>query len=178
MADARSSIRPWWPVLVGPALLVLGVALLFVSDAVLYIGPFDRAAFGWTFCVPLLAIAPAASGLAGRWSSPTVTLAVAGAVAVGSGLFVLARLVATVHRMGCEPVDDPVRVAGHVLPLAAVTTAAYGVAVGLAYTNRSRPIVAGVVGVAGAIVGGTAMILTYAALFPGVTCVPTPAPLG
>jgi hypothetical protein len=178
MAVVRPSIRPWWPVLAGPALLVLGVVLLFVSDALLSIGPFDRATFGWAFCVPLLAIAPAASGLAGRWSSPTATVAIAGAVAIGSGLFVLGRLVATARQIGCESVDDPVRVAAHVLPLAVVTSLAYGIPAGLAYMKRSRPIVAGVAGVAAAIVGGVAMVLTFAALFPGVTCVPTPAPLG
>lgn len=42
-------------------LLVSAFALWWLSDRLLWIGPFDRAAFGWIFVVPIwLAVAPAA----------------------------------------------------------------------------------------------------------------------
>ena len=49
-------------------LLVVGLAgtLWFISDRLLYIGPLDRATFGWLVVVPIWAAAPAAAGYAWR----------------------------------------------------------------------------------------------------------------
>jgi hypothetical protein len=50
-----------------PLLVVGSAALLwFVSDRLLYVGPLDRATFGWGVVVPIWAAAPAAAGYAWR----------------------------------------------------------------------------------------------------------------
>jgi len=51
----------------GPLLVVgLAAALGLISDRLLYVGPLDRATFGWLVVIPVWALAPAAVGLAGR----------------------------------------------------------------------------------------------------------------
>jgi len=54
---------------VAPSLLVLALAIWFVSDRFVVIGPFDRATIGWAVVLPLLAIAPGAAALAGSSST-------------------------------------------------------------------------------------------------------------
>ena len=50
----------------GPLLVVgLAVALLQISGRLMYVGPLDRATFGWLVVFPVWALAPAAVGLAG-----------------------------------------------------------------------------------------------------------------
>ena len=170
MVPATSSDMRRWPLLVGPTLLALGVVLLFVSNALITIGPFDRATFGWAFCIPLLVLAPVASGLAGRWSGPRDARALAIVVAVGCGLFLLALLAATTHQIGCEPVSDPVRVGMHVLPLAISGAVAYAFPALVALTYRNRPARAFGAGLAAAVLGGGLMLLTLAFLYAGVSC--------
>lgn len=52
------------------ATVALGYALWSVSDRLLYIGPLDRAAFGWAVVVPVWALAPVAAALAWRRLTP------------------------------------------------------------------------------------------------------------
>lgn len=44
----------------------LAYLLSWVSDRLLYIGPFDRAAFGWFVVVPVWALTPLAAAVAWR----------------------------------------------------------------------------------------------------------------
>jgi hypothetical protein len=55
-------------------------ALWFLSDRLLYIGPLDRAAFGWAVVVPVWAIAPVAAAFAWRGLTPRSTSLAAAAV--------------------------------------------------------------------------------------------------
>jgi hypothetical protein len=76
-----------WPRIVMGAALPLGVAaiaylLWWISDRLLSIGPFDRAAFGWVVVIPTWIAAPVAAGLAWRRFDQPTTLAVAGLVGV------------------------------------------------------------------------------------------------
>jgi hypothetical protein len=48
------------------ALVALAYALWWVSDRLLYIGPLDRATFGWAVVVPVWLAAPVAAGFAWR----------------------------------------------------------------------------------------------------------------
>ncbi len=48
------------------ALVALAYALWWVSDRLLYIGPLDRAAFGWAVVIPVWLAAPVAAGFAWR----------------------------------------------------------------------------------------------------------------
>ena len=63
------------------AVVALAYALWWVSDRLLYIGPLDRAAFGWAVVVPVWLCAPIAAGLA--WRPLTVRATAAAAVMSG-----------------------------------------------------------------------------------------------
>jgi hypothetical protein len=61
-----------------------------MSDRLLYVGPLDRAAFGWLVVIPVWASAPVAAGFAWSRLSPRATTAasliVGGATAVAAAL--------------------------------------------------------------------------------------------
>jgi hypothetical protein len=82
--------------------LALAYGLWWISDRLLYIGPFDRAAFGWLVVVPVWALTPLATAFAWRrLSRRETTLA---ASVVGSILSLVATLlfwIAIAHP-GCE----------------------------------------------------------------------------
>jgi len=64
-APVRSSVGRL--ALVAPLLVVgLALGLWYLSDRLLYIGPLDRATFGWSVVVPIWALAPIAAGFAWR----------------------------------------------------------------------------------------------------------------
>lgn len=93
-------------------LAVAGVAygLWFLSDRLLYIGPLDRATFGWLVVVPVWAAAPAAAGLvwprlssAAQW----IVAAMCGLV-VGAAVTVLLWLDVTAPDCQFGPVRGPV----------------------------------------------------------------------
>ncbi len=65
-AFARSPIRFAVGVAVPLLLVALSYALWWVSDRLLYIGPLDRAAFGWAVVIPLWVGAPVAAGFTWR----------------------------------------------------------------------------------------------------------------
>lgn len=65
-------------------LVVLGLAYVLwkISDRLLVIGPFDRAAFGWTFVIPIWLAAPIVAGVAWRAMPDPVVRVAAAALAV------------------------------------------------------------------------------------------------
>lgn len=67
------------------ALVALAYALWWISDRLLYIGPLDRAAFGWAVVVPVWLAAPVAAGFAWRgltsWTRNIAALVVGALVA-------------------------------------------------------------------------------------------------
>ena len=78
MTQARQAVTP---------LLVVAVAfvLWWISDRLLYVGPLDRATFGWAVVVPLWAAAPTFAGFSWRRSAAgaRTRFATLGGVAVG-----------------------------------------------------------------------------------------------
>ena len=64
------------------AVVALAYALWWVSDRLLYVGPLNRAAFGWAVVVPVWLCAPIAAGLA--WRRLTVRATAAAAVLSGT----------------------------------------------------------------------------------------------
>ena len=73
----------------------LGVASLsymlwWISDRLLYVGPFDRAAFGWIVVIPLWVVAPVVGGFAWRRLSPW--LSAVAAIVVGVAISAAAAL--------------------------------------------------------------------------------------
>jgi len=173
VAGARAD----WRLLVGPGLLVVGVILLKVSNDLGGIGPLDRAAFGWLIPVPMLLLAPAAIGLAAR-SAPAgaarrlATLdGVILAVAVGIAWF------ASTKQVGCNQDPDTLRVVAASIPVPLVLGLGWAGAGWLSIRFAEQPIVAILAGVAGAIGASLAALLTFAVLFPGLSCAYVPPPV-
>jgi hypothetical protein len=81
---APSSQNPWPRIVVGVVvpLAVAGLAYLlwWISDRLLYVGPLDRAAFGWVVVIPTWIAAPVVAGFAWRMLDQRTTLAVAALV--------------------------------------------------------------------------------------------------
>jgi hypothetical protein len=83
-------IRNRWPDFVLAAVLPLAVAacsyaLWWISDRLLYIGPLDRAAFGWAVVIPVWIAAPTVGGLAWGRLDRRASLGVAALVALVVG---------------------------------------------------------------------------------------------
>jgi hypothetical protein len=152
--------------------VLLAIALLKISNELLYIGPLDRAAFGWSVPIPLLLLAPAVAGLAARRTGPRAAVAAIAVVAVAIGLALTAALVASVDHIGCEPVDDKLRILAHVAPIGIVAGAGFAIAGLVALNLRAKPVVAVAAAIVAAIAGGVLTLLAFALAFPGVTCVP------
>jgi hypothetical protein len=63
-------------------ILLLAYGLWWISDRLLYVGPLDRAAFGWVFVVPLWLSAPVVAGF--LWKAVSTRQARYAALVVGS----------------------------------------------------------------------------------------------
>jgi hypothetical protein len=102
-STADRALGFWWRVITPLAVLVLAFVLWMISDRLLYVGPFDRAQFGWLVVVPLLAAAPAIAGLAWQGMSNRRLLiagvAVTGLVGVAAGTLLAAAIIG--ERSGC-----------------------------------------------------------------------------
>ena len=91
------------------AVVALAYALWWLSDRVGYIGPLDRAAFGWAVVIPVWLAAPIVAGLAWRRLSPRgsiVAAVVFGAIVSGTAAVLFWQAVAF---PSCEfPVRAPI----------------------------------------------------------------------
>jgi hypothetical protein len=161
---------------VAEPLTVVGLAFVLwqMSDRLLYIGPLDRATFGWVVVIPIWAMAPLAAGFAWRHLSPRATRLAAATCALILGGLGAAFFWQAVAFPGCE--YGPVRGAsGWVLPglaLGAVLGGGFALAGLAACTSvrASRPwraLAVGVVGQVGLLV--LAIILTFG-LSIGAAC--------
>lgn len=162
------------------ALLSLAYALWAVSDRLLQIGPFDRAAFGWIFVMPVWLLAPGVAGLA--WSrrpatsDAVATLIVGGAVAAASGLL----LANSITFANCAPVVSWTDNLPASLAIGAVIGAgpAIGSLAAASVAGRLgglRRIVAAVAtGAMISVVGFFAALVTFVLFFPPISCAPVP----
>ncbi len=162
------------------ALLTLAYALWTISDRLLQIGPFDRAAFGWIFVMPISWLAPGIAGLA--WSGmPTArrrlaAIIVGGTVAVVAGVL----LANAVDQVGCAPVtswtdDLPGSLAvGAVIGAGPALGALLAAAVAIRTKGAWRPVAAIATGGIIGFVSLFAAIMTLVLVFPPVTCAPVP----
>lgn len=168
---ADSPVRP---LLVAPILVVTATVLLAISNAMVYVGPFDRATFGWLVPIPMLLVAPGIAGLAARWSGYRPAALAIGLVGVCLGLLLTGLLVATVDRLGCEPAADKVRVLGYVAPAGLLFGAAFAFAGLVALRLRARPVVAVILGAVSLLGGWFLTIIAGGLLFQGVSCAYVP----
>jgi hypothetical protein len=158
------------------AMLALAYALWAISDRLLQIGPFDRAAFGWIFVAPLLWLAPGVAGFA--WAPMPPKRQWIAAILVGATVALVSAvlLANAIDYANCAPVTSWTDNLPRSLAVGIVVGAgpALGAVVVASVANRLtglRRIVAAVA--TGAIIGFAvffAAILTFAALFPLISC--------
>jgi hypothetical protein len=84
------------------AVVALAYGLWWLSDRLVYIGPFDRAAFGWAVVIPVWVSAPIAAGFAWRRLSARRTLVAAITVGAAVGAATAALLWQSVAYPACE----------------------------------------------------------------------------
>jgi hypothetical protein len=160
------------------ALLALAYALWAISDRLLWIGPFDRAAFGWIVVAPLSWLAPGIAGLA--WSPMPKERQLVAALIVGGTVAAVATalLANSIDYANCAPVTS----LAEVLP----ASIAIGVVIGLgpalgsfvaaSVAGRLSGLgrVAAAVATGGLIgfVGLFAAVLTFVFFFPLISCAP------
>jgi hypothetical protein len=85
LSDPSRSATPvrWAVALLTPlAGVVLAYVLWWISDRLLYIGPLDRAKFGWLVVMPVWSITPVAAGYAWRTLDQRQSAVAAGVVAL------------------------------------------------------------------------------------------------
>lgn len=94
---------------VGAPLAVVGAAvgLWVISDRLPFIGPLDRATFGWSVVVPLWAVAPIAAAIAWRRLSPRTLRLAAAACGLVVGVPVSILLWQAAAFPACSPARPP-----------------------------------------------------------------------
>jgi hypothetical protein len=164
--------------LIGPGLLVLGLASLKLSDVLVSVGPLDRAQFGWSVPVPMLLLAPGMIGVAARWSGRRSARRVAVTTGALFGIVLGVAWFAGTTQVGCDPHPALATRILAAIPIPLVLGVGWALAGWAAIGQAERPFRAIVVGAAVAIATGVVMIVVWAALFPGVTCAPGAVPVG
>ena len=158
---------------VAPLLLLLGLAIWFVADRLVTIGPFDRAQIEGVVVLPLIAIAPGAAAIAGSGStSPGLARLVVVAVSAAIALFVVIGLAATVTFLDCRPVTSPLQVVPRTLPTALVLGVGFALSAAAAWgpALRGRGVVALLVSAAVWIVAAALGLFVLFASFPPLSC--------
>jgi hypothetical protein len=158
---------------IAPLLLLLAVAVWFVSDRLVTIGPFDRAKIGWAVVVPLLALAPGAAALAGSGStSPGLARRVVAGTSIVTVLFVVFVLASAITFIDCRPATGPLEVVPRTLPTAFVLGIGFAISAGAASgpALHGRRFVALVVGAAVWVVAAALGLFAFFVSFPPLSC--------
>ena len=82
----------------------------------------------------------------------------------------------SIGRIGCDPDPGPVRIALASAPAPLVLGVVWAIAGRAAVRRSDRPLVALAVGTVGAVLAGLAALMTFALMFPGVSCAYVPPP--
>ena len=152
-----ASGRDSWPryvagVAVPLALAGLVFVLWWISDRLLYVGPLDRAAFGWVVVVPLWIASPVAAGFVWRtldWRTTRVIAALVGTVIAGAAALLLWQAVAFPN-CGTGAIRTPLEWVMPSLLVGAVVGGGVALSgtVSAGLTRQGRPIAAVFVGAA------------------------------
>jgi hypothetical protein len=161
------------------ALVALPYALWWISDRLLYVGPLDRATFGWAVVIPVWLAAPVAAGFA--WRSLSSRTRGAAALVVGAVVAIVAAVLfwQSVAYPNCEygathtPAEWilPSLVLGSMIGGGLVVSALVTSAVG----RQGRPWFAVVVGAGVELVLVFAAIVTAGIMLAGPGCQRPPA---
>ncbi len=156
-----------WPGILAAIVLPLAVAatacaLWWISDRLLYVGPLDRAAFGWVVVIPTWIAAPLVAGLVWRRLDPGTTRAAAVAIAVLVASVAAVLLWQAIAFPACEfgSVHTPQEMIPPSLLFGAVVGGGFALSglVATGFARRGRPVAALVVG------AGTELLMVAAAL--------------
>jgi hypothetical protein len=173
MGEDACRSRPLATLMIAPSLLVLAVAVWFVSDRLVTIGPFDRAKIAWAVVLPLLAIAPGVAALAGSSSTSQglARLVVAG-TSVVTGLFVVFGLASAITVVDCRPATGPLELVPRTLPTALVLGIGFATSAAAAWgpALHGRRLVAVAVGAAVWIVMAAIGLFAFFVTFPPLSC--------
>jgi hypothetical protein len=120
----RGDLRP---LAIAPFLIAASFAVVTISNALVVVGPFDRAQIGWGLGVPLFLLAPGAAALATRRAGGRVAAWSIGAIGVALGVLAIAWLAASMTRIGCAPANNGLEITIHAIPV--------GIAAGLAFAG-------------------------------------------
>ena len=173
MVEAGGRSRSLTALGVAPLLLLLGVAIWFVADRLVTVGPFDRAQIEGMVVLPLIAIAPGAAALAGSGStSRGMARLVVAVVSAAIALFVVIGLAATVTFLDCRPVTSPLQVVPRTLPTALVLGVGFAISTAAASgpALRGRALVTLLVGAAVWIVAIALGLFAFFVSFPPLSC--------
>ena len=162
--------RPTWPVVIAPLIVIVAIALLWTSNELITIGPFDRASFGWAVPVPMLLAAPAVAGLVGRRVDERIVAVAVIVTAVVLGLFVTGFLVAVIDRIGCDTSVDKIAILGRVAPVGLAAGIGYALAGGIASRLRDRPIAAVLTAISVAAASWLVALTLFAFAFQAASC--------
>ena len=116
---------------IAPVIVVaVAFVLWLISDRLLYVGPFDRATFGWLVVVPLWAAAPTFAGFSWRGFAPRARLrtAISGGLAIGGVAAILLWQSATAPAIGCNPSHTPLELILPALAVGAVVGGGFAIA--------------------------------------------------
>jgi hypothetical protein len=158
---------------VAPLLLLLALAIWFVSDRLVVIGPFDRATIGWAVVLPLLVVAPGTAALAGSSStSQGLARLVVAVTSIVTGMIVVFGLASAITFVDCRPATGPLEVVPRTLPTAFVFGSGFAISVAAAWgpALHGRRLVAVIVGAAVWIVAAVLGLLALFASFPPLSC--------
>ena len=161
-------------VFAGPLLVLAAIGVWYVSDRLIFVGPFDRAQIGWAVVVPLLALAPGVAGLAeGQEEFEESSRLVANLTTVGIGMAATTTVLATVTFANCRPVTNPLDILPQALVTGLLAAAAFAVPYRVAayLSRRVRPWQA-VVPAAGLwlLMAGLLVFVNFLFLFPALSC--------
>lgn len=174
-----ASSQDSWPrhvaaVAVPLALAELAYVLWWISDRLLFVGPLDRAAFGWVVVVPVWIVAPVAAGFVWRTLDRRTTRVIAalvGTVIAAAATLLLWRAVAFPD-CGTGPIRTPQEMVLPSLLVGAVVGGgvAWSGLVSAGFARRGRPIAAVVLGAAAEALMVATVILVAALTLLGPAC--------
>jgi len=175
LASRRFSGGDLGRLLLGPLVYAGGIAVWWLSDRLLVIGPFDRAQIGWLLVVPMLALGPGLAGLAEAVPHlAQLSRRLALATAVITGVSVAAWIATNTTQVGCRPVTSPLDVLWQSIVTGVLASLAFFGGYVVAAAQASDHPLAAVVGgaVTWLVIGAADVLLLLVVLFPALSCAP------
>jgi len=163
------------------ALFALAYTLWAISDRLLYIGPLDRAAFGWIVVVPITCAAPGIAGLI--WARFAIGARLVAAVTVGGAIAVVSGvlLALAADYVDCAPVSSwtdslpRAMTVGAIIGIVTAVSALAAASVASGLTGVRRILAATAVGGFIAFFGLFLAMITFGMVFPALSCAPVPS---